>query len=129
LSQGGQRHGPCRPAALHVSRPNLTAALYAWQSAGKESIFPPIVDGCILSFMQSEQPQSRAIGRGAQTSPGNRFERVHLQADLEQVACDDELLAESRRVPTVFLPNDTRRIITSNDSPDIPFRYSINPYR
>jgi DNA repair photolyase len=77
--------------------------------------------------MRRATPSS--IGRGAQTSPGNRFERVHTETDLEQVAPDDELLAETHRVPTVFLPNDTRRIITENDSPDIPFRFSINPYR
>ncbi len=52
-----------------------------------------------------------------------------METDLEQVAVDDELLDDTRRVPTVFLPNATRSIITENDSPDIPFRYSINPYR
>ena len=27
------------------------------------------------------------------------------------------------------MPNETRRLITHNDSPDVSFRYSINPYR
>lgn len=79
--------------------------------------------------MDSERQARRTVGRGAQTSPGNRFERVHTEPDLEQLAGDDELLAESHRVRTEFLPNQTRTILTSNDSPDIPFRYSINPYR
>ena len=79
--------------------------------------------------MNQHTPQQRTIGRGAQTSPGNRFERVRVEADLEQVAIGDELLDATHRVPTVFLPNDSRRIITENDSPDIPFRFSINPYR
>jgi DNA repair photolyase len=39
------------------------------------------------------------------------------------------LPTEERRVPTVFLRDESRTIIASNDSPDVPFRYSINPYR
>ena len=42
---------------------------------------------------------------------------------------DDELLADERRIPTVFLPDNAATLIRENDSPDIPFRYSINPYR
>jgi DNA repair photolyase len=79
--------------------------------------------------MSDEVPKSKFVGRGAQISPGNRFERTQLVPDLEQLAADDELLAEKQRPPTVFLPNNTRRIINTNDSPDIPFRYSLNPYR
>ena len=40
-----------------------------------------------------------------------------------------ELLAEERKVPTVFLPDNFKTLIRENDSPDVPFRYSINPYR
>ena len=79
--------------------------------------------------MKEGSEKQRVIGRGAQVSPGNRFERMVVEADLEQLAADDAILADTRRVPTVFLPNETRRVITENDSPDIPFRFSINPYR
>jgi DNA repair photolyase len=79
--------------------------------------------------MNQDHPHQRTVGRGAQISPGNRFERVHTEPDLEQIAADDELLAETRRVPTEFMPDNTQTIITKNDSPDIPFSYSINPYR
>jgi DNA repair photolyase len=53
---------------------------------------------------------------------------MHIQDDFEQCEGDEELL-EPRRVPTEFLIDRTQRIITENDSPDIGFRYSINPYR
>jgi DNA repair photolyase len=33
------------------------------------------------------------------------------------------------RVPTVFLPDRAKTVIRENNSPDIPFRFSINPYR
>ena len=68
------------------------------------------------------------MGRGAGVDPPNRFERVRAEEDLEQLD-PDELPAEPRRVPTVFLPDASRTIIAKNDSPDVPFRYSINPYR
>ena len=81
-----------------------------------------------LFAMDSQLPTPRTVGRGAGINPPNRFERVRVQDDLEQLEAGDDV-GGVRRVPTVFLPNDTRRLITENDSPDIPFRYSINPYR
>lgn len=69
------------------------------------------------------------VGRGAQISPPNRFERIRLDEDLEQLASDDELLAESRRVPTEYFVDDSQSIVSQNDSPDVGFRWSVNPYR
>ncbi len=77
----------------------------------------------------SGEHSSRFIGRGSSLAPPNRFESLCQQVDFEQLAERDELLAPERRVPTVFLPDNAASIIRENDSPDIPFRYSINPYR
>jgi DNA repair photolyase len=68
------------------------------------------------------------IGRAAGAAPPNRFERVHAEDDFEQLADADEL-PDVRRLPTQFLPDATQTLITENDSPDVPFRFSINPYR
>jgi DNA repair photolyase len=68
------------------------------------------------------------IGRAAGVSPGNRFERMHQVADFEQLD-PSEGLPVVARVPTEFLPDRSRTVISHNDSPDIGFRYSINPYR
>ena len=57
-------------------------------------------------------------GRGAGTNLPNRFESLHFERDLPQ-----------QELKTTVLRDATRRIITRNDSPDIPFTYSINPYR
>jgi DNA repair photolyase len=81
-----------------------------------------------VSVMDSHAHKSRVVGRGAGVDPPNRFERVRVEDDFAQRDPAEEMPAE-RRVPTVFLPNDTRRLIAENDSPDVPFRYSINPYR
>ena len=64
----------------------------------------------------------------AQGHHPNRFESTHCDEDLEQLA-DDDPLRDERRVTTQFLPDAARTIIRENTSPDIPFRYSINPYR
>jgi DNA repair photolyase len=70
-------------------------------------------------------------GRGTPLAPGNRFERTVATADWEQLDADEQqaLVQEPRRVATQFLPDAARSIIAENNSPDVPFRYSINPYR
>jgi len=68
-------------------------------------------------------------GRGAAIRPANRFGETHALADLEHVANDPELLAELATSRTVYLPDASRSIISENDSPDLRFRYSLNPYR
>lgn len=68
------------------------------------------------------------VGRAAGASPGNRFERVHQVADFEQLDASEGLPIVAR-LPTEFMPDRSRTVISHNDSPDIGFRYSINPYR
>jgi DNA repair photolyase len=73
---------------------------------------------------------ARLVGRGSPLTPPNRFERQHHEPDPEAApAPDDDSPGEARRVPTQFLPDATRSLIVANDSPDVGFRYSINPYR
>ena len=64
-------------------------------------------------------------GRGALSNPAGRFE----SQDLEQV--DDGWYVEEQpdSIATTVEPDRARGIISKNDSPDIPFEYSINPYR
>jgi len=77
----------------------------------------------------SLDPFTRHVGRGSNLAPANRFETVRREADWEQLATDDELLAGERRVATEFLPDHAATLIRENDSPDVSFRYSVNPYR
>ena len=69
------------------------------------------------------------VGRGGVNAPHNRFEQVRLEVDWEQLAADDEYLTEPRKLRTEFYDDQTRSLIVENNSPDIPFRYSINAYR
>ncbi|MHB1558944.1 MAG: PA0069 family radical SAM protein [Isosphaeraceae bacterium] len=68
-------------------------------------------------------------GRGAGYNPGNRFETTHRELELDQVARDDEYLAALGRPLTQYLTDRSRSIIAENDSPDVGFDASINPYR
>jgi DNA repair photolyase len=66
---------------------------------------------------------SRSIkGRGASFNPPNRFERLYVEPFEDR--WDDD-----RRVETEFLIDTSRSILAKNDSPDLEFTYSINPYR
>ena len=76
-----------------------------------------------------DSPSARFVGRGSNLAPANRFETTRHEPDYEQLAADDVVIAGERRLPTVFLPDNAASLIRENDSPDIPFRYSINPYR
>jgi DNA repair photolyase len=67
-----------------------------------------------------------AKGRGSQSNPPNRFGGP--QPDLEQIE-DAEYLEDLLNRPTEYLPDHSKGIVTENDSPDVGFRYSINPYR
>lgn len=66
---------------------------------------------------------------GSQIDPPNRFEKVHAAPDLDQVEWDREYLESRSERPVEYLADATRNIVAKNDSPDIPFRYSVNPYR
>jgi DNA repair photolyase len=61
-------------------------------------------------------------GRGTSLNPANRFERLHFDAG-EEAHPDDPLPA------TELYRDSTRSVLAENDSPDIGFRYSLNPYR
>jgi DNA repair photolyase len=68
-------------------------------------------------------------GRGAAIQPANRYLSVQTERDLEHVEWDDEYLAELDRPPTQYLADESQSIVAENDSPDVGFRYSVNPYR
>jgi DNA repair photolyase len=64
-------------------------------------------------------------GRGAVSNPEGRFESLRVTS--EDDGWYQEALPES--VATVITPERAKTIITTNDSPDVGFEYSINPYR
>jgi len=71
----------------------------------------------------------KAVGRGTSDNPTNRFERLSVAQDLEHLDPTDTEEFAARKVPTEYFADQTQSLITKNDSPDIPFTYSLNPYR
>ncbi len=61
-------------------------------------------------------------GRGASWNPQNRFETLAYVRD-------EEAPPEDESPGTTYLRDPTRTIIATNDSPDVGFEASINPYR
>ena len=76
----------------------------------------------------TEPPKFRTLhkGRGAASNPDGRYE------SLRREACDDgwgNLDEDAPPLRTVLGVDTAKGVITYNDSPDIPFDRSINPYR
>jgi DNA repair photolyase len=69
--------------------------------------------------------QQSFTGRGALSNPPGRFDK-QLLAEVEDGWYQDEV---PESIPTTLEPDRAREVITTNDSPDIPFEQSINPYR
>src|SRR5512133_3249891 len=70
-----------------------------------------------------QMPSTPLRGRGASFNPPNRFERL-------EYVIDEDCPPEDRPQPnTVFLRDPSQTIIATNDSPDVGFDASINPYR
>lgn len=84
--------------------------------------FVPIVD-------ETSPPSPAIRGRGASWSPANRFEKLHVDlgdSDVVQVGQDD---VERPRRATQYFRDRTKTIINRNNSPDVGFETSVNPYR
>ncbi len=62
-------------------------------------------------------------GRGAGANPANRFEKISLERDA---GWDPE---QDPAPKTTFYRDRSQTVITFNNSPDIPFGASLNPYR
>ncbi|MEY2480931.1 MAG: hypothetical protein QOI04_1858 [Verrucomicrobiota bacterium] len=73
--------------------------------------------------------ESVTRGRGATGNPANRFEKLHVDlSDVDVVDVDPH--AEDRPArATQFFRDATKTIIARNQSPDVGFETSINPYR
>ncbi len=82
-------------------------------------------------------------GRGTASNPPIRFEKINLEAiatDSSAPAADslefrysadnpEEPATESRGPKTEFWEDASESIVTENHSPDLSYRWSINPYR
>ena len=78
----------------------------------------------MTTFTQQIPPAVR--GRGARTNATGRFEAQVREAFDDGWTPDD---VEPAQLVTTVSPEKAKVIITHNDSPDVGFSASINPYR
>src|SRR5215207_1758068 len=76
---------------------------------------------CAILTPMAETATSPIKGRGAGLNPTNRFETITVERDPEAPGPE--------RVETELLKDTSRSLITRNDSPDVGFEVSLNPYR
>src|SRR5688572_26667323 len=86
--------------------------------AGRYSL-PPGSRKANIRRMSSLPP-----GRGTSLNPANRYEKLHVEADP-----DEPIEADAGDEPTQFYRDTSRSVLAENASPDVGFRFSLNPYR
>ena len=92
--------------------------------------FVPKMFGMATEAEYADGLSGHARGRGAQLNPGNRYESVRLHVLGEHLdAVHIETDGNGTQVPTRVYADRTRSLINPVDSPDLPFRWTINPYR
>jgi DNA repair photolyase len=69
------------------------------------------------------EPLVKIRGRGTAWNPPNRFEPIDFVPDRDVLDPDEP------GPRATFLRDASKSIISRNDSPDIPFTASVNPYR
>jgi DNA repair photolyase len=79
----------------------------------------------VASFTQ-QLNTTQVRGRGARSNASGRFESQTREAFDDGWTEED---AEPTKLKTTLTPEKARVIITKNDSPDVGFSRSINPYR
>src|SRR5579863_1745816 len=76
--------------------------------------------------MRRHSPGHQALKNlGALSNPPGRFERQQVES-IDDGWYQDEV---PESIETTLEPDRAREVISTNDSPDIPFEQSINPYR
>ena len=78
---------------------------------------------------RTTRPQGRLVARGADDNPANRFERLHVQDDPEALEHEAREGLVDSPVRTLYLRDPSRTLLAHNQSPDLGFDTSLNPYR
>src|SRR6185503_9842637 len=69
------------------------------------------------------EPAKPVPSRAATSNPPNRFEKIHFEREMDWDPSEEPALR------TQFFRDHTSTLIAYNDSPDVGFSASVNPYR
>ena len=73
--------------------------------------------------------RGESMRHGSHLNPPNRFEKLHTEVDLDQQPGGGDHRPDHLGRDVEYLDDESLSIVTENRSPDLPFRYSLNPYR
>ncbi|MFH5923137.1 PA0069 family radical SAM protein [Roseomonas xinghualingensis] len=94
------------------------------------SLGSPLLNRSLLNRGPSASPlPGLRRGRGAVSNPANRFERARTDAFDDGWGTLAQALADLPPLATSLTRDASRSALTWNDSPDIGFDRSVNPYR
>jgi DNA repair photolyase len=68
-------------------------------------------------------------GRGADRDPPSRFDRLRLEIEVDAAAAGFDDDDAPPPLKTRYFRDLSKSVLSRNESPDVPFRYSTNPYR
>ncbi len=80
-----------------------------------------------MSSSDNQPAKEKLTGRGSALRLKNRFEKVELESTFDQLEPDDVPLVG--KIKTEYFDDDSNSVVSENQSPDVDFRYSLNPYR
>lgn len=66
---------------------------------------------------------------GSRIDPPNRFDSIHREIDVEHIEWDEESQEALANRRIEYLSDDSKSVVSENNSPDVTFRYRLNPYR
>lgn len=81
------------------------------------------------SAMNPSTPSIPIKGRGTSLSIAHRFEKLARAPQDDGWPLPDDAEAPPAAAVTEVMVERVKSILSANESPDIPFRWSINPYR
>jgi DNA repair photolyase len=79
-----------------------------------------------MACMESKRTAQGQRGRGAASNPPNRFALVSHEVDEDWLAYEGR---DAVRLPTQYLEDASKSVLSRNTSPDVGFDVSLNPYR
>ncbi len=90
---------------------------------------PRETPGKPLARVSAPTERGRIVARGSEENPANRFERLAYAEDPEFVDDDPDDGEREPALQTRYYRDPSRTLIARNESPDVGFSASINPYR
>lgn len=72
---------------------------------------------------------AKVSGRSSGFNPQNRFEELAVVPSDEDDRFFPDENRDRRKINTKYFVDTSKTVLAKNDSPDVPFTYSLNPYR